>query len=176
VLLAAVAHTLAGGGAPSPLFCVVAAALATPVAMLVAGPRARAWRTAAAVAASQAVFHGAFTLLGDLGRWEASSSGHLHTAHLPLASPENIAPLDASMIAAHAAAALVSALVVLRGERAVVAVWRWVREHLIPARPGVRQPLLPRIPAAPLRNVPRTVRVVTQPLTRRGPPFLSAVL
>lgn len=176
VLLAAAAHTLADGGAPSPLFCAVVAVLAAPVAVLLAGTRPRAWRTAAAVAASQVVFHAAFTLVGDLGRWDAAASGHVHALD-PVAGPAAaVHPPSAGMLLAHAAAAAITALLVLRGERAVVAVWRWARARLRRVAGAVRVPLRHRIPPLPRLSRPRTARVTAHPLSRRGPPPLSAVV
>jgi len=176
VLLAAVAHTLAGGGAPSPLFCAVVAVIATPVAMLVAGSRPSVWRTAAAVVASQAAFHVAFTLVGDIGRWDASAAAHAHHGDMLLAPAATSAAqvMTLGMLAAHAVAAIVSAALVLRGERAVVTIGRWVRARLI--RSVAPVPAVPARPVPRLRSTSFVVhpRVAAAPLSRRGPPVLLA--
>ena len=83
-VVAATAHTLAGGGAPSPLFCAVIAALAVPGATALAGPRPALWRTALAVGGSQVLFHAAFAVTGDLGAWDAGTE-HVHGAPLVVA-------------------------------------------------------------------------------------------
>jgi hypothetical protein len=44
-LLAAVAHTLGGGAAPSPLFCGVLLVFAAPLAIALAGARISRWGT-----------------------------------------------------------------------------------------------------------------------------------
>lgn len=176
VLLAAAAHTLAGGGAPSLLFCALVAIAATPAAMLVAGPRASAGRTVAAVLVAQTAFHVAFSMIGDLGRWDAAQGAHAHHAGMVL-SAFTTAPapaMSAGMLAAHAAAAVVSAAIVRRGERTVVAVWRWVRANLL--RP------LRLVPSAPRPTVLRArrdrfvlrVHAAIATLRRRGPPVLVA--
>lgn len=176
-LLAAVAHTLGGGGAPSPLFCTVVAVLATPAAMLLAGPRVRAWRTWASVGASQLLFHLAFSLVGDLGAWDVGALGHVHgPAAVDLASAASVPLPSPGMLAAHAAAAALTAWLVRVGERVVLAVSAWTvrvlnraRIVLAPHR-GLARPL----PSAP--PVLARGRVAAHPLSRRGPPRLSSAV
>lgn len=181
VLLAAAAHTLAGGGAPTPLFCAVAAVLATPGAVLLAGPRARTWRTVAAVAGGQLVFHLALTAMGDLGRWEAGATGHVHGSAIVMTRAVAIDPLlagdagSAGMALAHGAATLLTACAVLRGERALSAVWRWTTARLRGSRPVVRGTVrapAPRVPVA--RDAIARTRVAAEPALRRGPPLFAA--
>ena len=62
---AATAHTLAGGGAPSPAFVAAVGILAAPFAVLLVGRRLSAWRVAATVLASQTLFHAAFAITAD---------------------------------------------------------------------------------------------------------------
>lgn len=170
VLLAAAAHTLGGGGAPSPLFCAVATVLATPGAVLLAGARMSGARTFAAVAASQLVFHVAFAVTGDLGRW-TPSSGHVHGAALELAAGAPAGAVPAGMLLAHAAAALVTAGAVCRGERVIARVWGGVRARLRRLRiplPAAPRPVPLLVPSSSV--VVRRPRAAAQPLTRRGPP------
>lgn len=174
-VVAAAAHTLAGGGAPSPLFCAVVAALAVPGATALASPRPALWRTTLAVGGSQLLFHLAFAATGDLGAWDAPAA-HVHGAPLVLTS--TAAPSSDSagpvMTAAHVLAAALTILAVHRGERAVRAVAQWLPR------------LLPRVAAVartPVRSAPRAVPVAAPTLrprrcigavSRRGPPALFA--
>lgn len=176
-LAAAAAHTLGGGGAPTPLFCAIVAAIALPFAVLLSGPRVRAWRTWTVVGASQLVFHALFATTGDLGAWAAGDPGaHAHGA-IALGAADAVStvmPLTADMLLAHALAAVVTAAVLRRGERVIVAVRRWTRRAIarIPApvlAPAVR-PVAVVVLERPL--VPRS-RVAAHPLSRRGPPRLS---
>jgi hypothetical protein len=175
-LLAAAAHALAGGGAPSPLFCAVVAVLATPPATALAGGRFSVARTIAAVAASQVVYHAAFVLVGDLGRWGATT-GHVHaTMPLPMTAPDAGVAADPAMVLAHGLAALVTTACILRGERAV----RAVLARLPRLRPAAATTFsgipLPRSLALPetTTSLPRP-RIGASSLSRRGPPASHAL-
>lgn len=174
-LLAAAAHALGGAGAPSPLFCVVVAAIAAPFAVLLAGPRVRAWRTWAAVAVSQVLFHVSFATMGDLGTFSPVAGEHAHHGLLGHAEASAALPVDLSapMLLAHAAAAALTALVLRQGERTVVTIRRWALRIVLPTlhEPATRP--APRVPApAPAPHVSRP-RVTAEPAVRRGPPALS---
>jgi hypothetical protein len=169
---AATAHTLAGGGAPSPLFCLLLAVLALPATTALVGRRPALWRTATAVGAAQALFHTSFATVGDIGVWDATSA-HAHAGHPPLPSGPDAAvmPTTAAMTAAHVVAALLVIVAVHRGERVLRAIAAWLprfvrrlRAALIPLRPRplLSASALPR-PAGPLRLLASSLR-------RRGPP------
>lgn len=170
---AATAHTLGGGSPPSPLFCLLLAALLLPVTTALAGPRPALWRTAAAMGAAQLAFHTAFAVVGDIGAW-GPVTPHVHgagdvTALIPTAG----AAPDAAMTLGHAIAALAAVAVVHRGERAVVVILAWfpraVRRLLAPVAPiVVRAPRL--LAERAIRPARPTVPHGT--LSRRGPPLL----
>jgi hypothetical protein len=176
-LLAALAHTLGGGGAPSPLFCAAVAALALPPSVALAGARMSRWRTAAAVGASQALFHIAFAVTGDIGPADALAAGHdhLHAAAAVSSMPSALASGDAAMLPAHLVAAVVTFAAVRRGETVLAGVLRWTRTVLRRVVVVLAQaPTRPR-PAVRVPFEPRPPRVSAAPLTRRGPPaFLAA--
>lgn len=174
---AATAHTLAGGGAPSPLFCLLLAVLALPVTTALAGRRPALWRTATAMGAAQALFHTAFATVGDIGAWGVASP-HVHEAHdalMPMADAAAM-PATAAMTLAHVAAALVVIAAVHRGECIVRAIATWLPRLLRRLVAAV----LPALPAPALRPatvlVPaRRLRLLAASLLRRGPPLLPAL-
>ena len=55
--VASLAHTLGGGAPPAPLALLVALAFSAPLAMLLAGARARPVRTAESALIAQAALH-----------------------------------------------------------------------------------------------------------------------
>ncbi|MFJ6654020.1 hypothetical protein ACIQLJ_14610 [Microbacterium sp. NPDC091313] len=169
---AATAHTLAGGGAPSPLFCLLLAVLALPVTTALAGTRTALWRTAGAVGAAQLLFHAAFASVGDIGAWGAVAS-HTHGNHVlaPPMDDATVMPTTWAMTLAHAVAALIVIAAVHRGERVARAIAAWLprlvrrlRTAVLPARPRP----VPSIPAHP--HVARGLRLLASSLRRRGPP------
>jgi hypothetical protein len=168
-LFAAGAHTLAGGGPPSPFFCLVIAAIALPAATALARPEPSLWRTALAVGGAQALFHVVFALTGDLA---GSSTGHHHgsVALAPLAAAETVAPHGA-MFVAHAAAAALTVLAVYRGERVIRSIAAWIPRFL--RRIIAARAVIPRPRMLSARGLaPRTPSRLTRPgpVTRRGPP------
>ena len=71
-VVAATAHTLAGGGRPLPALVAAVGILASPFAVGLIGRRLSAWRVGATVLASQALFHVAFAVTGRRGRCGAA--------------------------------------------------------------------------------------------------------
>jgi hypothetical protein len=176
-VIAATAHTLAGGGAPSPLFCAVIAALAVPGATALAGSRPALWRTVLAVGGSQVLFHAAFAVTGDLGRWDATA-GHHHHAGIATAPEVSIAlgSSTTAMTLAHVAAAAVTILAVHRGERVIRAILQWlprsIRRFLVVAPPARHR--VPHIPSSRVAGHP--VRLRSGAVSRRGPPRVPALV
>ncbi len=172
-LLAAVSHTLAGGPAPHPLLILAVTALLVPPAALLIGARASRSRVALTVLVSQAAFHLVFQLLGAPTGGEILLGGHQH--HLDLGTLEPVlgaAAPDALMLGGHAIAAVLTTLLLLRGEAVVRTVAGWMLALLrtavapVPSvhdRPAVPRTAL-RAPADPL---------FTACVTRRGPPLTA---
>lgn len=165
-IVAATGHTLAGGGAPSPAFVVAIGVLASPVAVALAGRRLTAWRVAASVLVSQALFHTAFAVTASAD--PAALHGH-HVAHLGGELNPVVLP-DAPMLVAHVLAAAITTLALVRGERMLRALGRGIRALFAPMA-GVVPPVVapPRI-AAVVRVPGAPGRVVLSDLAPRGPP------
>ncbi len=143
-------------------------ALLTPVASGVVGPRASLPRLAAAVALSQAAFHGAFQLLGS-PTGDRIGAGHAHHAAgvaLVVAAPPTE---SAGMYAAHAVSAILTVALLWRGERVVRAIARETVAVL--RRVGMPRAAAPVAPPSRLPDVPRPVvsRVLSS-VSLRGPP------
>ncbi|WP_345752436.1 hypothetical protein [Microbacterium rhizophilus] len=165
-LLAATSHTIAGGPAPAPLLVALMIALLTPVAGGLIGPRPHLPRLATAVIVSQAAFHAAFQLLGSpAGARIAEHHGHGATP-LPLLAA---APESAGMYTGHAVAALLTVVLLWRGERIVRAI---ARGSLAVLRriDAPRTPLSAAMPAPQVLVARPVVARLLSPVSRRGPP------
>ncbi|MFC8680867.1 hypothetical protein ACFT30_05045 [Microbacterium ureisolvens] len=166
-IVAATAHTLAGGGAPSPALVATVGILASPFAVALIGRRLTGWRIGVTVLASQAFFHGAFALTA--GADPAALHGH-HVTHLG-GDLSAVALPDAPMLLAHVLAAALTVFALHGGERMLRALGRGIRSLFSRARVAPL-PSLPRpvaVGAAP-RHV--AARIVLSDLSRRGPPVL----
>lgn len=169
-IVAATSHTLAGGGAPAPLLVGVVGILAWPVGIALVGRRLSPGHVAAAVVASQVLFHVAFAIAA--GADPAAATGHLH--HLVLdGGGLGVALMpDAPMLLAHAIAAAATFLGLYGGERMLRALGRGIRAVLR------RAEVAPHAPGAPIRRIAHTLTtaplrgVVLSDLSRRGPPSL----
>lgn len=181
-LISASAHTLAGGGAPSPALVLAIAVLAAPLAVASIGRRPSRVRTAIAVLVSQAVFHLAFAVAGSLGS-AAMSSGHSHGLILA-GTPMPVMPMhgeaashiglsaDARMLAAHAVAAIATVILISHGERMLRAIARGLSRYLPPAWQGT--PLPTEAPATALARPPAPIRpLFSSEVSRRGPPAFA---
>lgn len=173
VLLAATAHTLAGGGAPSPFLVFVAATLAAPPAVLLVGRRPSLVRTSAAVLVAQAVFHTAFALFGSASgvRFTSGVGAHAHMATHMVTTGSAPMTHD-SMSAAHIVAALLTIAALHRGERMLRAVGRGIR-RLLPLR-IIQAPRPPAVRVVRATFTPPSVpaAIFVSAVGRRGPPAL----
>lgn len=190
VSVAAVSHTVGGGGAPAPELVLAMSLLLAPVATALVGRRLTLWRLALAVAVSQVAFHATFTVIGpgisapgvvassDPPR--AATSGHLHggaasIAASPLsAAPDALAsllPLEPLMLVAHVLAATATIALLHRGESALRALVRLVIDLVAPALGGAPGPVPAARLASPVvaASLPSSVAELT-PILRRGPP------
>ncbi|WP_312676314.1 hypothetical protein [Microbacterium sp.] len=172
VVVSATAHTLSGGGAPPAWLLVAVALLATPVAVALVGDRPRPLRLAAAVVLAQAALHLAFAAVGTA---DPVATGHVHGAPVlgtALAAPAHPFHASGGMMIGHAIAAVVTVVLLARGERMLAALGRGIR-RLVPrlAAPSLA-PRAPRVRA--LAPMPAT-RPALPPfsLSRRGPPALA---
>ena len=183
-LVAATAHTLAGGGAPPWWMLLALTLLTSPVAVWLIGRRPSVRRTAAAVVVAQLALHVAFAAVGTGGPIAASqvptgsghAAGHTGSAAVqaslgsPLAAAGHL-HLDPGMIAAHLVAAAATVLLLAHGERLVRAIAGGLRRVLRRALPALPPPTVPATradePLAPVAAVFLSV------LSRRGPPAFA---
>ena len=175
-LLAATGHTLAGAGAPSALLMAITAVLATPLAVALVGRRPSVLRTSAAVAAAQVVFHVQFVLFADPGAVVYTPTAGMagHAAHMAMTNATSaMHSADSPMILAHIAVALVTVVVLHRGERMLQALGRGIRRllpHIVLTAP---------LPAVRRQRVPLLVvtlrpdMILGSGLSRRGPPLAA---
>jgi hypothetical protein len=185
--VAALSHTLAGGGTPGLLAIVVSLAFAGIICIGMTGATASTWRTSVSVVASQLVFHGLFALTGPTGTAattlveQAPGAGHHHALALsvvtsaPSASHALHSTLDGGMLAAHVLAAIATIVALRHGEDAL-------RKLLTTARLAVRilfarlvEATAPTSPRQTVHSAPIATasvrRILVSPLRHRGPPM-----
>ncbi|MFC8731624.1 hypothetical protein ACFT5B_04115 [Luteimicrobium sp. NPDC057192] len=203
VVLAAGAHALCGGGLPGGLGLVAVTAAAALTGALCARARLRAAVTVPALLALQLLAHAAFSVLpsgpttalapaGTLAAHAghlahagpalrgatpsaAAGTGHLGHSHALLAGLTGT-PGDRAMLAAHLAATLAVAALLVVGDAAALRTFGWWARTLpavlaVAARP---LPRIRRIVAPPPAPAAPRGRVVAGPLLRRGPPPVLA--
>ena len=117
--VASLAHTGGGGAAPGPVAVLVALAFSAPLAMLLAGARARIVRTAISALVAQAALHLCYALGGGPAVAAAASphAGHGTAVHLDdvLAAPV-VDNGHALMPAAHVLAAAITVAALALGD------------------------------------------------------------
>ena len=165
-VVAATAHTLAGGGAPSPALVAAVGILAAPFAVALIGRRLSAWRTGTTVLASQALFHVAFAVTADAD--PASLHGH-HVTHLGGDLSSIVLP-DAPMFIAHVLAAVATVAALCGGERMLRALGRGIRSVFTRARGMAPRAPMPRLVALPGASLRIAECIPVSDLSRRGPP------
>jgi hypothetical protein len=177
LLLALTGHVLAGGAAPSVGVVLVLAVPVACLSVLVTGGRGGALRIGAVLAVTQVGLHEAFMLTtqGHCAPVANALAAHAHgrpgaaercMAAMPMAGP------SFAMIAAHAAAAVATGLVLWQGERLLWAFLTWLAATL----PGAPLRLALRTAYRGTPAVRRVAGVVALPggVGRRGPPTWSA--
>ncbi|MCR6690327.1 hypothetical protein [Cellulomonas sp.] len=182
VALAAGAHALAGGTVPSVLALAGLTALVLPVAVVVTARRVRAVAALTVLGAGQVALHAAFGLAercgaalggqvpgdagGPHGGHVVASSGHACVSHVG-------AHASGAMIAAHAAATVVTALLVAGAERGLWRVLASLAPLLRPARLGVGHVVARPVVVSALTAPPAALHLRVPP-PRRGPPVLRS--
>lgn len=152
--LAVAAHGLGGGGLPHATALTLLLAVASGAGAVVAGvpalTRSR-WTLLAALTAGQGAAHLALTVAADT---------HVHRTVPTL-----------GMLAAHAAATVVCAALILTAERLYGPITRVLRIVLAPPAIGV-EPARVLPPRPPRHRAPRRTVLATG-LSRRGPPLCA---
>lgn len=171
-VIAALSHTLGGGSLPHPLLMLTVSVLLIPVAALLVGARVRLPGLAAAVTATQMVFHGVFEVVGGItptGLTPGHQHGPIVLNFASEAADPSLLTSSPLMLAAHLGAAVLTIAALWRGELLVQAIARWVRAKL-----GVPQPVPPPEVDAHVRvsdTAPHiTARLLADCAWRRGPP------
>jgi len=172
--LAAGAHVLAGGTLPAPEILLGLLVLALAPVMILAKAKITAPVMMVLLGAGQLALHQAFDAFTVSAAFVPTASEHLHGHEAagtvvtgPLMTGHTAAP-GALMLALHALATLVTALILARGEAAVWALAAWLRP-LVRLLAAMVLPVLPEVPAPPVVFVPSRWRSLRLP-ARRGPP------
>ncbi|MBG6183294.1 hypothetical protein IWX65_001243 [Arthrobacter sp. CAN_A214] len=138
-LLAGTAHVLSGGSLPAPELLTGLAVLTALAATILSVRRLPTWAVLALFAISQQVLHGAFTGLavggasGATGVPEAEISDHHETpVPVPAGGAAGHSPEAMILLHAHAAAALLAGLLVVRWS----AMAAWIRSAKATAPEG----------------------------------------
>jgi hypothetical protein len=182
--VAALSHTLGGGGVPGLLAVVVSLAFAGLVSVGLSGRTLSTWRLTAAVLVSQLIFHGLFSFGGAGGRLVGTvgGDGHAHGAGsgvvlMPAAAGAGGASLDHALMMmpfAHLAAAVITVLALRFGERAFWGLFSTARVALgALARALVVAPIghSPAVAALFVTRPPDRRRLTPlSPMRHRGPP------
>ncbi|WP_129788116.1 hypothetical protein [Promicromonospora panici] len=188
----ALASHLAGGGQmPGLLGIVVPLALSLPVSMAWAGRRLSLLGLSASVVASQLFFHVLFMLGTPVRPAQASSGSGAHAGHQGMVVPTSaetagqtteMAHTDATMWVWHAVAAVVTIVVLYRGELMLLrlrdlavrtAAWLLRGRAVVEDAGSFVRPALPSVVAATFRPLHPDPQL--SPLRRRGPPVPHAV-
>lgn len=177
VLLAAASHGIAGGVITWPSVAATVV-LTLPLCVALAGRIGSVWRLALAVSAAQFLYHWTFAGLGisaaSGGGSEVVSPHAAHFAALESFSPRlaEAGAADTAMWVWHVIAAVLTTVLLARGERAFLALGRAL-QRVFPVRQRALIPISDRI--APSLNfvVPPRLRdrlLATGAISRRGPP------
>ncbi|WP_336853881.1 hypothetical protein [Sinomonas albida] len=181
VLLAAAAHTAAGGRLPDPLIFLAVLALTFLPAAWLCGKRLTPATVLGLLGSGQLVLHSAFATLSEASATVpqfSPTAGHVHILGTPASSEMAAAGAHMhgdgpAMLAAHILATLAVGLLLAKGEDALWALLAWLR-------PLVRLLLLPALHPFPTvasytpQAFPRLQPSLRLP-SRRGPPVLAAV-
>jgi hypothetical protein len=176
--VAAFSHGAADGGHPPLVAIALALAFSSVACVLLATAHLSRARLAASVAITQLLYHGLFSLFGTAGQpTSVITSGHHGTIVISSGAGEAASgATDPWMLAAHAAAAVVTFAILVRGERSLAAIWALARLivaaltwwRLPPAAHPVR--FRSRFPTGQRTEVTHRSVILTSSLSHRGPP------
>lgn len=177
--VASLAHTVGGGTPPGPVAIALALAFSTPLAMLLAGGRARLLRMSIAALVSQAALHLCYAIVGGASLVLPASG---HAVHLGGAQPGSgmTAPVidhgHALMPITHILAAAIIVMALAFGDHALRALATVVRMfvHRLTSLPS------PVVTSTPRTTADSSLHTFVTALCRttlwsRGPPRTVAV-
>lgn len=177
--IAAFSHGIADGAHPPLAAMALALAFSSVICVFLATTRLSRVRLAASVAISQLLYHGLFSLFGVAGAPTGTMiSGHHGTVIFTpgAAVPTTVTAADQWMLVAHLGAAVLTFAMLMRGERALMAIGI-LAVLLISALawrlPPVTAPLPSgaRFPTAARTQLPHRLLILVSALTHRGPPL-----
>ncbi|MCM0616590.1 hypothetical protein [Paenarthrobacter sp. TYUT067] len=175
---AAAAHVFAGGELPAFPVMTALTAVVTLSAVMLAGRKMTAPMLAAYLGVGQTVLHLAFSALSGPGAPAPTGAHHGGlpggTGSVAAGSPHDHLSADVSlgMLAMHAAAVLVTALVMARGESALWALAAWLRPLVDTLEPSAIQTCREVPVAAAPALSPRRKALLRPPV--RGPPLCAS--
>jgi len=180
---AAFSHGFADGAHPPLVALALALAFSSVACVLLAAVRLSRWRLAVSVAVSQLLYHGLFSVFGPAATATGTfTSGHHGSVVFTPGAAEQLTftTADQWMLAAHFVAAVLTFMMLVQGERTLLAI-RALR-GLVLTTLAWRLPLDPvalpsgsRLPTTQ-RTAPRQPNFpLTSSLTRRGPPQLGRI-
>lgn len=180
--VASVAHTVGGGSVPGPLAVLLALAFSAPLAMLLAGARARLTRTSLSALIAQGALHLCYALGGAATVGGAGAGMGAHSGHGAPVSLDAVltAPAvnhgHALMPLAHVLAAAVTVAALAVGDDVFDAIRRTVLMfvRLLTTRPVPAIVTLFRIGAGVGRRRLISAKLHAA-LGSRGPPLVAAV-
>jgi hypothetical protein len=172
--LAAAAHVFAGGSLPGPAIAAALMVLTFAPVMILTRALISAPVMAVVLGSSQVVLHGAFNALSMSAGFSPAAGEHLHGAGSAVPAAASLmaghtAEPAVPMLVLHAAATLLAALVLARGEATLWALAAWWRP-LIRLLTGILIHSLPPFPAWPDVVIVSRWRSLRLPALR-GPPF-----
>jgi hypothetical protein len=153
------AHTAVGGALPSPVWVAVAAALVLGGGLVVLRGRASLWLAVPALGATQLLLHCWLVALTP----GHEMAGHSATSHAAGTGSVAHLELTAPMLAAHVAAALLTAVVWRVRRRAVEVLLAWTTPVRLPV-------VTRRAVGTPAPAGTRLLRGLLSVAPRRGPP------
>lgn len=172
-LLAALSHSWGGGVAPGQLSLVLGAVFASAVGVIAVGRRRRTslLRTSIGVALSQLAFHLVFSLIGTGGGVVMTAGHHPSVASIAASPGEAIERGGAAMLLAHLAAGALTVAYLRRLESLVWALIARLGGYAVRALDVRAVPATaPRTIAPVAVRAPRRPLLLTDAITRRGPP------
>lgn len=166
ILAAAVSHTLAGGGAPTPFALLVSLVIAGAVCTVLTGRGLSRLRLAASVAVSQALFHGVFSAL-------STPVSTRHQMGVMVMDATTGGHAAATMWLGHAAAALITIVVFTYAEAAfwgLATTARLFFARLLALADGLARRIAGHERGVDLAWVPPALTRLLSPMRHRGPP------
>jgi len=180
VFVAAAAHVLGGGNAPSWIALVLALTFAALISIPLVGKRMSFLRVAVAVTIAQTFFHTVFAVVGNPANVVAQSVGHHDVAFTAAAETINHGAHGAgAMTAGHIIAAIITIVALRQGITALGSIAATAGRHLRRLFSPQGVPVVVRstvVASAVCRDdITATLQSLSSVVSLRGPPTASVV-